>query len=137
MLRWMSCIGIFLESPANLNSPFRFWIIAYGLTVFFVNLFRNGMFIGQYFPKLDDPSPQMSRPVLWNAAISMLNFLFLTIGSQLCLISGSTLKWPRLVRILRQMESEQCFETKHYQQFRRICILGLASLITVFIITYH
>lgn len=132
MLKWMRCIGIYLESPGSvIGSPFRIWIIAFGLVVFFVNLCRNAIFIGEYFPKLDNSSSEMSTPVLWNTVISMSNYLFVTTGSQLSLIVGSISRWPGLIQILRQMEKEHFFEAKHYRRFRRICISALAFLITV------
>ncbi|KAI9562555.1 hypothetical protein GHT06_010008 [Daphnia sinensis] len=135
MLRWMSCIGIYLESPGSVSSsPFRIWTIAYGLVVFFLHLYRNAVFLDEYFSKFKNASLEISTPLLWNAAINMSNYLFVTTGSQLSLIVGSISRWPSLTRLLRQMEKEHFFEAKHYRRFRRISISALAFLIAVLVV---
>ena len=139
MLKWMHCIGVYLESPGDNNSRSRFYFVTiYGLILFFINLFCNGIAVAKFIQRVEDVSHHQmsSSSVRWNAAIAAANLLFVTIGSHLSLIFGAYSTWPDLIKILRELEMERFFERKDFQHFRRIYILGLGFLLTVYCTTH-
>jgi len=132
MLKWMHCIGVYLESPRNDDSSrFRFFVTAYGCILFFINFYSNGIIATKFVQRLEDASHQTSSSVLWNAAISQTNYFFMTVGCQMSLISGAASTWPGLICILHEMENERYFDAKDFQHFRRIYLSGLGFLIVV------
>ena len=131
MLNWMHCIGVYLESPGVNNSQSRFYVTIYGLILFFINLFCNGMAFTKFIQRFEDDH-QISSSVRWNAVISATNLFFMTIGSHLSLIFGAYSTWPYLIQILRELEMERFFERKNFHHFRRIYISGLGFLMTVY-----
>jgi hypothetical protein len=135
MLKWMHCIGVYLESPGVNNSRSRFYFVTiYGLILFFINLFCNGIAVTKLIQRVEDVSHHQmsSSSVRWNAAIAATNLFFVTIGTHLSLIFGAYSTWPDLIKILREME--RFFERKDFQHFRRIYISGLGFLMTVYIV---
>ena len=126
MLKWMRCIGVYLESPGDNDSQSRFYVTIYGFILFFINLYCNGMAVAKFIQRVEDASHHQmsSSSVRWNAVIAATNLFFVTIGSHLSLIFGAFSKWPNLIKILRELEIERFFERKDSQHFRRIYILG-------------
>lgn len=132
MIKWMHFIGVYLESPGNDNSSgFRFFVTAYGFILFFVNVLSNGMMAAKFIQGFEDTSHQTTSSVLWNAVVSQTNYILVTIGCQLSLISGAVSTWPGLIHILREMEKERYFAAKDFHRFRRIYLSGLGFLIAV------
>lgn len=142
MLVWMRFIGIFLESPAGTSpdaatatSPWiRIGITCYGFLVFFGNVFFNGLHITELFALIEITSSYRSTASLWTVAISTLNLAAMTICCQLSLMSSAATKWPNLMQILCQMESRGFFETRDYQNFRRISLGGLFFVMVITLI---
>ncbi|XP_046636993.1 uncharacterized protein LOC124315386 isoform X2 [Daphnia pulicaria] len=136
MLVWMRFIGVFLESPgtspaAEAASPWiRIGITCYGFLFFFGNVFFNGLNITEFFAFFEITSTAS----LWTMAISILNMAATTICCQLSLMSSAATKWPNLMQMLCQMKSQGFFETRDYQNFRRIFLGGL-TFIMVFAVT--
>ena len=96
------------------------------------------MAVTKFIQRVEDVSyhQMSSSSVRWNAAIAATNLLFVTIGSHLSLIFGAYSTWPDLIKILRELEMERFFERKDFQHFRRIYILGLGFLLTVYCTTH-
>jgi hypothetical protein len=132
MLVWMRFIGVFLESPGTspeAASPWiRIGITCYGFLFFFGNVFFNGLHITEFFALIEITSSYSSTASLWTVAISTLNLAAMTICCQLSLVSSAATKWPNLMQMLCQMESQGCFESRDYQNFRRIFLGGLTSI---------
>jgi hypothetical protein len=129
MLVWMRFIGVFLESPgtspAEAASPWiRIGITCYGFLFFFGNVFFNGLNITEFFAFFEITSTAS----VWTVAISILNMAATTICCQLSLMSSAATKWPNLMQMLCQMESQGFFETRDYQNFRRIFLGGLTFI---------
>jgi hypothetical protein len=135
MLKWMHYIGVYLESPGDNNSRSRsfYFVTIYGLILFFINLFCNGMVVTKLIKRCEDDH-QISSSVCWNAVISATNLFFVTIGSHFSLIFGAFSTWPDLIQILRELEMKRFFERKDFHHFRRIYISGLGFLMTVYIV---
>jgi hypothetical protein len=132
MIKWMHCIGVYLESPGKDNSSgFRFFVTSYGFILFFVNVCSNGMMAAKFIQGFEDTSHQTTSSVLWNAVVSQTTYILVTIGCQLSLISGAASTWPGLILILREMEKERYFDAKDFHHFRRIYLSGLGFLIAV------
>ncbi|EFX71502.1 hypothetical protein DAPPUDRAFT_346842 [Daphnia pulex] len=132
MIKWMHFIGVYLESPGKDNSSrFRLFVTAYGFILFFVNVYSNGMMAAKFLQGFENISHQTTSSVLWNAVVSQTNYILMTIGCQLSLISGAVSTWPGLIHILREMEKERYFVSKDFHHFRRIYLSGLGFLIAV------
>lgn len=140
MLKWMRCIGVFLDSPGITSSiRTRGFVISFGFFLFCFHLYRNGMItvglihhlLNSYYYSTTDMQQKPDVGAIWNEFITSFNHTMVTVFAQIFLMFAAATKWSSLVQILCKMERSNFFEPKDYERFRKIFTSGLIWLVTV------
>jgi len=146
ILFFMRLIGIPLnlhssrnQSSQNLSGKLSIFhrLIANGFSffMFFVNMENNLIVviltIIYTVDKKSEGTLLFSTTYLWNEVIDVLNYVFVTFGVHLVLLTTTLFRWPNFVRVAHQLDHEFQLSLEEHKCFRRISITYFFCLIIV------
>ena len=72
-----------------------------------------------------------SSTTIWNDFLDYFNEFFISLGSQLILLTSTLVHWKDLKAVLNRIEDQNIFTLKTFRRFRRIFLHGLLIVILV------
>lgn len=129
---WMRLIGIPLRF-STCSLILRLLLFGFGLFMIISDMLANFCLVymdGQMYVGHSGSTFE------WNATIHRMNHVLVTLGSHLALLITTTVRWPALIKILRELETNFIVQ-KEFETFRKLFLLGLAVIIVVGIITSY
>lgn len=148
LLNWFNILGIPLQiedtksSASNARYYCKLSIACFGFFMFLTNLARLFVYITFDFFAVYSSSTNMTDSVvyrktssttIWNDFLDYFNEFFISLGSQLILITSTLVHWKDLTAVLNRIEDQNIFSLKTFRQFRRIFVFGISIVILVFL----
>jgi hypothetical protein len=116
----------------------RYWIIfGFALLAFFLNILSQLSAISfwwMYSTSAFDKN-YISSTSYATQLINMASHVIITVGGHLMAIAFTFPNWPRLTKILDEMEDKMFFSAADFKIFRSVCRKGLLALIVVSTLT--
>lgn len=146
ILFFMRLIGIPLHlhgsrdpSSRNLSGKWsifhRFIVNGFSFFMFFVNMENNlivvTLTIIYTVDKKNEGTLLFSTTYLWNEVIDVLNYVFVTFGVHLALLTTTLIRWPNFARVVHQLDREFQLSLEEHKCFQRISITYFFYLIIV------
>ena len=144
ILNWFRFLGIpfqlevtiDVEGKTGAAKPYCNCLIkVFGIAMFLANLARLFFYIIFNFSSLSSNSlvyqRKMSSTTIWNDFLDYFNEFFISLGTQLMLLTYTLVKWKELVAALARIEQHNIFNVKTFHRFRRIFLFGLSITVVV------
>ena len=145
ILTVIPCIGVPLnhrfdpplqgqESCLLLWHRCRYWIVfGFALVAFFLNILSqlSAISFGWTYFTLAFSKNYISTTSLVTELINMASHVIITVGGHLMAIAFTLPNWPRLTKILHEMEDKKMFSSIDFKIFRSVCRKGLLALVVV------